>query len=149
MRNESNKRVKRELPVPAKRKQEILRDSNEFFDSAAEHGESEEPVIERPDDPAACRRECAPKRAGIGKKGKIACGLLLFGALLCFLLSALIHAAQTPDGIIGWADASTDIVVAGNAPLNYFLLFLILGSVLALFPVLMLIRIISKRKRRK
>lgn len=41
------KQVKKELLLPKKQKQIVLRDLEEMFASAKEHGESEQQVIER------------------------------------------------------------------------------------------------------
>lgn len=41
------KRVKRELRLPRRKKEEVARDLEEIFSSAMEHGETEEKVIER------------------------------------------------------------------------------------------------------
>lgn len=47
MRENYIKQVKRELDIPKKQKREVIRDLNEAFASAVEHGESERQVIER------------------------------------------------------------------------------------------------------
>ncbi len=47
MKEQYIKRVKKELHLPREAKNEVMRDLNEIFASAAEHGETEQQVIER------------------------------------------------------------------------------------------------------
>ena len=47
MKEQYLKKVKKELNLPRKAKREVLRDLNEIFASASEHGETEQQVIER------------------------------------------------------------------------------------------------------
>lgn len=47
MKEQYIKRVKKELHLPRRAKNEVLRDLDEIFASAAEHGETEHKVIER------------------------------------------------------------------------------------------------------
>lgn len=45
--NEYLRQVEKELRLPRRKKQEVLRDLREIFESAREHGESEADVMER------------------------------------------------------------------------------------------------------
>lgn len=45
--NEYLRQVEQELRLPRRKKQEVLRDLREIFESAREHGESEADVMER------------------------------------------------------------------------------------------------------
>lgn len=47
MKEQYIKQVKKELSLPRKVKKEVLRDLNEVFASALEHGETEQQVIQR------------------------------------------------------------------------------------------------------
>ena len=47
MKEQYIKQVKKELSLPCKVKKEVLRDLNEVFTSALEHGETEQQVIQR------------------------------------------------------------------------------------------------------
>ena len=47
MKEQYIKQVKRELSLPHKVKKEVIRDLNEVFASAMEHGETEQQVIQR------------------------------------------------------------------------------------------------------
>lgn len=47
MKEQYIKQVEKALHVPCKAKREIVRDLNEIFASAAEHGETEQQVVQR------------------------------------------------------------------------------------------------------
>ena len=124
------KRVERLLPLPAARRKEVLRDLEELFDSAAEHGESENELMERLGsprefaagygDPSRRRRLCA----GAAAAAVLAAGCLLL-LLAGWLPRALFHleTAVSSVGIIGGADGPTQIYVSSSAsfPWGWFL----------------------------
>ena len=89
MREQYIKQVKKELAVSRKLKNEVLRDLNEAFDSATEHGEAEEQVINRlgtPRDFAENIEETAGFQSGaISEKEKKAHLDLLFMRYCNFL----------------------------------------------------------------
>ena len=61
------RQVKKALTVPRAKKDEILRDLQEAFDSALEHGETEQDVIERLGSPAEFAGDIEDQR-GIKRK---------------------------------------------------------------------------------
>ena len=127
------KKVKRALICPAKMKKVLLRDLEEIFSSAAEHGESEAEVIARlgsPDDYAKAMEESL----GIDRKRILRrCALLgiLPPALLApvfFLLYRIaapftIKSNQMSVGIIGGADGPTSIMVT-TAPASPYTVYI-------------------------
>lgn len=98
--------VRRQLPRKLRR--EVLRDLEEIFASAAEHGESEAVVIERLGPPEAFAQSvCEPLAAPRRRK-------FLWPALLCTFAACALAAGlwlrPRVDGtIIGQADAMTTI----------------------------------------
>lgn len=107
MREQYIKQVKKELAVPRKLKNEVLRDLNEAFDSATEHGETEEQVIDRlgtPKDFAENVEETAGfNRAKHQKRRKkligicCSCGIAIF----CFAAALIARNSALPDNVIG------------------------------------------------
>ena len=78
MKEEYIRQVRKHLSLPRKRKQEVLRDLEEIFDSGAEHGETEQQVAERlgpPEEYAAGVRGPLEKR----NNGRLLVGVILAG----------------------------------------------------------------------
>ncbi|MCI1965934.1 MAG: hypothetical protein LKJ17_07365 [Oscillospiraceae bacterium] len=116
-RNTYINQVKKQLSDSPGLLKRVLRDLNEIFDSAEEHGESLETVIYRLGDP---KEFCAGIRAGAeGEKSvesktsqkshRITIGLGVITAAL--IISAKIFKAFQHDDYIGGADAMTQIKV--------------------------------------
>lgn len=154
MKDKYIQRVRRALMVRRRQKAEILRDLNEIFVSAAEHGESEAQVIARLGTPEEFARSME-EQLGVNRKsllkrrtllGVIPAGLI---GLICLLFYAVMR-DTTPKsvGIIGGADGPTSILVA-TAPLSpHTSIALLALSLLALaFAVWQAVRYFTKTRR--
>jgi hypothetical protein len=134
------RQVKRELIVSAKQKQSIVRDLNEAFASAMEHGETAQQVIARlgsPKDFADTMHEQLGINANEKRKRKrmIPIGLAGVFSAIAFLISFLIKTLRTPKNVIGQANAMTSIQVEGAAfdPIIFWLLLGAVGLVITIF----------------
>jgi uncharacterized membrane protein len=150
MREEYIKKVKKELAVSRKQKHEIIRDLNEAFDSATEHGETEEQVIERlgtPKDFAENMEETIGfNRAQYRKRRKkyiaifCSCGIAVF----CLVGALIATNSPIPDNAIGQADAMTTITVNGSFDILSTLF--IIGFVFAIVAVVLIVGPVCKKK---
>lgn len=135
--NEYLRQVEKELCLPRRKKQEVLRDLREIFESAREHGESEADVMERLG--SAAEYAAAVSVPLCGKRRRS--GLVLpsaFLALAAALVAAFlaVQANRPAENIIGQADAMTQIRVVGGmdpAPLLLVAGMLAAGGAAALF----------------
>ena len=149
MREEYIKEVKKELAVSRKQKHEIIRDLNEAFDSATEHGETEEQVIDRlgtPKDFAENMEETVGfNRAQYRKRREkliaicCSCGIAIF----CFIGALTAENSAPPDNVIGQADAMTTITVNGSFPFDIFGVLLIIGFAFAIVAAVLIIGLSS------
>lgn len=124
MKQEYIQQVGRALPLPGKQKREVLRDLEEIFASAGEHGESEAQVLDRLGSPEEYAKEVLAQTGFAPKPGKAALGLAL-SALVCGVCLALFLWSQSgrlPEDAIGGAVGSTGIQVAGGVDLSPLLL---------------------------
>lgn len=125
MKEQYIRQVAHHLSLPRKQKREVLRDLQEIFASALEHGESENQVIARLGDPQEYAREVeAPleKRSGKGfLLGLILSCVLCVGAVILFLSTLNLW---VPANAIGWGQSSTSIQVAGGFDFSPLLLIL-------------------------
>lgn len=150
MKKQYIRQVRKDLHIPRSAKTEVVRDLQEIFASAAEHGESEQQVAERLGtprefadrtaeqfgfDPAARRRR--------NRLIQIAISLAMAAA---FALYAAAAAQRVPPGAIGQADAMTNIRVEG-AGFDVTLLLLAAGILAAAFAILQLIRAARSGRR--
>lgn len=150
MKKQYIRQVRKDLHIPRSAKAEVVRDLQEIFASAAEHGESEQQVAERLGtprefadrtaeqfgfDPAARRRQ--------NRLLQIAISLAVAAA---FALYAAAAAQRVPPGAIGQADAMTNIRVEG-AGFDVTLLLLAAGILAAAFAILQLIRAARSGRR--
>lgn len=149
MKKQYIEQVKKRLFLPRKKKEEILRDLEEAFLSAQEHGETELQVIERLGSPEVFAQNIQ-EQLGIDfkkrreRKGKI--GLVTFFTAAALFLAAgiFIRSLRPAEHIIGQADSMTSILVTGSS-FDPALLFLILGCILLILTVLWAIRLHSRR----
>ncbi|MGI6028103.1 MAG: HAAS signaling domain-containing protein [Candidatus Heteroscillospira sp.] len=141
--------VKRELLLRGERKQEVLRDLGEAFDSALEHGETVQQLIERLGSPAEYAAGIheqlgidAPARRK--RKKQLQISLSVFAAAAFFLLSALIDAARVPQNVIGGACAMTEIELVGSG-IDPAVLLMALGSASVAVTVILAIQYFRKK----
>ena len=131
------KQVKRALKLSRKARKEVVRDLQEIFASALEHGETEEQVMQRLGTPNAfaCRtaEQYGVDLAARKKRNAIRFSVAaLILAVAAFVLYAAIQLEKVPDGAIGQADAMTNIQVVGRLGFDASNIILAVG-VVALF----------------
>lgn len=151
MKEQYIKQVEKELHLSHKEKMEVLRDLNEIFASAVEHGETEQQVIERLGTPKDFADSTAEQfgidnTASQKRKGIMASAAALLIAAVSFVIYATARSGRTPEGAIGQADAMTNIQVQG---LRFGILQIILGvGVIAVaFAVIQIIRAVHKKRK--
>lgn len=152
MRAEYIKKVKKELTVSRKLKQEIIRDLNEAFDSAKEHGETEKQVIDRlgePKDFAESMEETIGfNRVQYRKRRKIflavycSCGIALF----CLIAALIAKHSALPDNVIGQANAMTQITIKNFLPFDIWSALLIIGLIFAIVSVVLIVALTRRKK---
>lgn len=115
MKQEYIRQVGRRLRLRRKQKTAVLRDLEEIFASAYEHGETEEQVIQRLGPPT---EYAASVEGQLPSKGSC---LLWAGLVVCLLvclvsmgLFALARQLWVPEDAIGFAQGTTGIQVAGG-----------------------------------
>ena len=146
MKQEYIQQVGRALPLPGKQKREVLRDLEEIFASAREHGESEAQVLDRLGSPEEYAKEVLAQTGYVPRPGKAALGLAL-SALVCGLCLALFAWSQSgrlPEKAIGGAVGSTGIQVIGGVDLSLLLLAGAAGALVC--AVWFLRRLLRQRK---
>ena len=74
MKQEYIQQVGRALPLPGKQKREVLRDLEELFASAGEHGESEAQVLDRLGSPEEYAKEVLAQTGYAPRPGKLPWG---------------------------------------------------------------------------
>lgn len=142
MKKQYIRQVRKDLHIPRSAKTEVVRDLQEIFASAAEHGESEQQVAERLGTP----REFADRTAeqfGFDPAARRRRNRLI---QIAISLAAAAAAQRVPPGAIGQADAMTNIRVEG-AGFDVTLLLLAAGILAAAFAILQLIRAAHSGRR--
>ena len=148
MKEQYIRQVRKDLHIPRSAKAEVVRDLQEIFASAAEHGESEQQVAERLGPP----REFADRTAEqfgfdpAARRRRIQIAVSLAAAAAAFALYAAAAARRAPAGAIGQADAMTSIRIEG-AGFDPSLLLLAAGILAAAFAVIQLIRAARSGRR--
>lgn len=151
MRAEYIKQVKKLLIGSRKIKKEIIRDLNEIFDSSAEHGESEEKVIQRLGNPADYAEECVLRSGEYitfysrNKWKIIRCCIMVLCSILCISLAFISRCSKVPDGAIGQADALTAIAIIDSFAIHYSIILLIIGLIFAIISIVMIVKITHKK----
>ena len=126
--------VKKKLNCSRTEKEEILRDLNEIFDSAAEHGESEAAVMNQLGKPQdyvealGCLKRSEPM-SGKRKAAIAVAGTGLAVSLYCLIKSRMV---SIPDNVIGGADAMTMIVLKNTSSINSSIVFAVIAAVCVL-----------------
>ena len=152
MKEQYIKQVEKELCLPRKEKKEVVRDLNEVFASALEHGETEQQVIERLGTPKEFAENTA-EQLGIDstapqkRKGIISSIVALVTAITAFVICATAKVGKVPDGAIGQADATTNIQIEGAFAFDISHILLAIGFAATAIAVLLIIRTIHKNRR--
>lgn len=145
------KQVEKELSLSHKVKKEVVRDLNEVFSSALEHGETEQQVIRRLGTPKEFADSIA-EQFGIDnivrekRKGFISALIALIIAAAAFSIYAVTRFRKVPEGAIGQADAMTNIQIEGALGVDVSPIILAVGIAAALIAVLLMIRTICKSR---
>lgn len=152
MKEEYIKQVEKELFLPRKAKKEVMRDLNEAFASALEHGETEQQVIQRLGTPKEFADSTA-EQFGIDNtsskkhKGIISALVVLIIAAIAFSIYAVTQLGKVPEGTIGQANATTNIQIQGALGIDVSQITLAVGFAAAIIAILLIIRTIRKNRR--
>ena len=138
MKEQYIKQVEKELHLSRKERMEVLRDLNEIFASAVEHGDTEQQVIEQ----FGIDNTSSQKRKGI-----ISSVVALLIAVASFVIYATTKNGRTPEGAIGQADAMTNIQVEGAFRFDALQIILVVGVIAVAFAVIQIIRTVRKNRR--
>ena len=145
MKEEYIRQVKRRLSLPGKQKREVLRDLEEIFASGAEHGETEQGIIQRLGTPEEYAAGIALSLEKPRSGGKLA-GLVL-SCVTCVVCFGLFWAAQhswVPEDAIGFAQGSTSIQV--ESAVNFSPVLLVLGMAALALAAFFLWKLVRGRK---
>lgn len=152
MKEQYIKQVEKELHLSRKAKTEVVRDLNEIFASAVEHGETEHQVIERLGTPKDFADSTAEQfgidnTASQKRKGIISSVAALLVAVASFVIYTTTKNGTAPNGAIGQADAMTNIQVEGAFGFDALQIILVVGVVAAVYAVIQIIRTVRKNRR--
>lgn len=145
MKEQYIKQVEKELSLTRKAKKEVVRDLNEVFASALEHGETEQQVIERLGTPKEFAENTA-EQLGIDsaapqkRKG-------IISSVAAFVIYATTQSGKVPDGAIGQADAMTNIQVEGAFGFDASQIILAVGVIAVTIAIIQIIRTVRKNRR--
>ena len=150
MKKQYIRQVRKDLHIPRSAKTEVVRDLQEIFASAAEHGESEQQVAERLGTP----REFADRTAeqfGFDPAARrrrnrlIQIAISLAVAAAAFALYAAAAAQRVPSGAIGQADAMTNLQVVGTFGPDVPHIALAAGVLAACIAAVLLLRTVRRK----
>lgn len=152
MKEQYIKRVKKELHISAKVKKEIVRDLNEIFSSAAEHGETEQQVIKRLGTPKEFADNTAEQFGvdnAISQKWKDIISIIVafLIAIISFVVYFSIQSIKSPNGAIGQADAMTNIQIEAAFGFDVLRIILAIGAIATVFAVTQIILTTRKNRR--
>ena len=155
MKEQYGKEVARRLLLPRVKRKEVLRDLEEAFASAAEHGESEQQVIDRlgtPEEFAAAMNEQlgVPQEFFLRRSRRLA---VLFFVLTALLLAAAVadlwrdHLLEVRLPSVGGADGPTHILLSAAPGIDPAILLFLLAAILAAAGLRQLLRCRRTRKK--
>ena len=147
------KQVKRELLISRRQKNDVLRDLDEVFTSAMEHGETEQQVIERLGSPKdfaiSTEEQLGIDRTALRKRNNIIFIIISIGvSVLAFVLFGTLYLKQLPDGVIGQADAMTNIRINGTGAIDPSLIFLVIGITAIIVLIVRILKIMCNDRRK-
>lgn len=150
MKKQYIRQVRKDLHIPRSAKTEVVRDLQEIFASAAEHGESEQQVAERLGTPREFADRTAEQfgfdPAARRRRNRLIQIAISLAVAAAFALYAATAAQRVPPGAIGQADAMTNIRIEG-AGFDVTLLLLAAGILAAAFAILQLVRAARSGRR--
>ncbi len=149
------KQVKKQLMIPASKRKAVLRDLEEAFASAAEHGETEQQVIQRLGTPkqfaAGIEEQLGINRQKLLKTRTVVWTIIwLVVAVVGFLFYLTIRQQQELNGalsIIGGADGPTAIIVSGPG-IDVPLVMLMIAAVAVVLAVIGIVRYLLKSAKK-
>lgn len=152
MKEQYIRQVEKHLTLPRKAKQEVIRDLNEIFASALENGETEQQVIDRLGTPEVFAENTAEQFGGkerLPKNNRTILSVVVAAAIavVAFVIYQTTRAGDVPDGVIGQANAMTNIQVEGGLVLNVPAIILWIGIVAAVFAVVQIVRVVISKWR--
>ena len=152
MKEQYIRQVEKELNLSRKAKTEIVRDLNEIFNSAVEHGETEQQVIERLGTPEEFANSTAEQFGidnSVPKKRKwiISSVISFVVGIVAFLIYVTAKSDKVPDGAIGQADAMTNIQVEGAFRFDALQIILVVGVIAVVFAVIQTIQTVRQNRR--
>ena len=151
MKEQYIKQVEKELFLPHKVKKEIMRDLNEVFSSALEHGETEQQVIQRLGGPKEFADNTA-EQFGVDnttlkkRKGMISIFVAFVFSVVSFSIYAVTRLGKAPEGAIGQADAAINIQIDALG-FDVSQTTLTVGLAAAMIAVLLIFQAIYKNRR--
>ena len=149
------KQVKKQLMIPASKRKAVLRDLEEAFASAAEHGETEQQVISRLGTPeqftAGIEEQLGVNRQKLLKTRTVVWTIIwLVVAVVGFLVYLTIRQQQELNGalgIIGGADGPTAIIVSGPG-IDVPLVMLMIAAAAVVLAVIGIVRYLLKNAKK-
>ena len=151
MKEQYIKQVEKELSLPRKMKKEVVRDLNEVFASAMEHGETEQQIIQRLGTPKEFADSTAEQFGIDNTKSKKRNGIISTLAALVIAAAAfsvyVTQSGKVPEGAIGQADATTNIQIEGAFAFDISQILLAIGFAATAIALLLIIRTIHKNRR--
>ena len=154
MKEQYIKQVVKELHLSRKAKSEVVRDLNEIFASAVEHGETEQQVVERLGTPKDFADSTAEQfgidnTASQKRKGIVSSVAALLVAVASFVIYTTTKNGKAPDGAIGQADAMTNIQVEGSLGVDALQIILVVGVIATVFAIVQIIRAVRSNKAKE
>ena len=147
MKEQYIKQVEKELSLTRKAKKEVVRDLNEVFASALEHGETEQQVIERLGTPKEFAENTAEQLGIDSAAPQKRKGIISSVAVAAFVIYATTQSGKVPDGAIGQADAMTNIQVEGAFGFDASQIILAVGVIAVTIAIIQIIRTVRKNRR--
>ena len=149
------KQVKKQLMIPASKRKAVLRDLEEAFASAAEHGETEQQVISRLGTPeqfaVGIEEQLGVNRQKLLKTRTVVWTIIwLVVAVVGFLVYLTIRQQQELNGalgIIGGADGPTAIIVSGPG-IDVPLVMLMIAAAAVVLAVIGIVRYLLKNAKK-
>ena len=141
--------VEKALPLPHGRRKEVIRDLQEVFASALEHGETEQEVIARLGSPTELAKNiaeqfgAAPRRR---KTGTLLVPVFFFlAAAACLGLFLAVQLHRTPENIIGQGSAMTSILLSSPLSLDIPGLLMTVGIASLIIAVISAIKLYRQK----
>ena len=149
MKQQYMKQVKCHLNLSHKARKEVMRDLDEAFTSALEHGETEQQLIERLGTPEEFSKNVQEQfgtsyAENRNRRKQICIVVAILISIFAFAAAYLIHITRPAKNLIGQADAATTIQISGSS-IDLFFLMVLLGCIALIIAICLIIRNIHKK----